>query len=275
MSTLIFAFDTSIPEMPVDDFVNNDRPDEGPSAPPSLLDQLMAISRASALEEMASGIAHEINQPLGAITTFAQAGERLLSRPDATIDSVREILHFISKEALSAAAGIQRIRHLFHRDNLDKASCAIQDLVHELTPALQLLARKADVNLTVSTDGEPPQITVDRLRIQQVIYSLVQNAIDASKSSRSGGVRSVRIGIDGDRYGATVNVTDSGGGVAEADKIHIFHPFFTTKPEGTGLGLASARAIVQAHEGSIGYENVAGGARFWIRLPAATESEHE
>src|SRR4051812_9463582 len=99
-------------EKPVDDDTNNYLES---SPAPALLDQLMAISRAAALEEMASGFAHELNQPLGAITTFAQAGERLLNRPDATLESAREILQLISKEAMSAAGGIQRIRRLFNR----------------------------------------------------------------------------------------------------------------------------------------------------------------
>jgi len=258
-----------VSEIPVDDLVTNDRP----LAQPSLLDQLMAISRASALEEMASGIAHELNQPLGAITTFAQAGERLLNRPDATVESAREIFQLISREAFAAAAGIQRMRRLFNRDNLNKAPCVIEDLIQELTPALQLLAGKAGVGLTVSTDRVPPRVSADRLRIQHVIYTLAQNAIDASASSRRAAAKRVHIGIDGDRYSAVISITDSGDGIADEHRLRIFHPFFTTKAEGTGLGLASAKAMVQAHEGTIAFDNVDGGARFSIRLPAETESD--
>lgn len=261
----------TINETPVDETVTDRCLDDQPA--PALLDQLMAISRASVLEEMASGIAHELNQPLGAITTFAQAGERLLNHPDATLESAREIFQLISKEALAAAGGIQRMRRLFHRDNLDKAPCAIADLLQELTPALQLLARKADVELAVGISGPAPLISVDRLRIQHVIYTLTQNAIDACRASHRAGPKRVHIGIDGDRYAAVVSVTDSGDGIAEQHRLRMFHPFFTTKAAGTGLGLASARAIVLAHEGTIVFENVASGARFTIRLPAETESQ--
>ena len=255
-------------ETSVDDSDTKTTMDSEPT--PALLDQLMAISRAAALEEMASGIAHELNQPLGAITTFAQAGERLLNHPDATLHSAREVFQLISKEALAAAAGIQRMRRLFHRDHLDKAPCAIADLVQELMPALQLLARKAHVELTFSTDSPAPQVSVDRLRVQHAIYTLTQNAIDACQVSRRPGPKRVHIGIDADRYHAMVSVTDSGDGIEEQHRLRIFHPFFTTKTDGTGLGLASARAIVQAHEGTIVFDNVAGGARFTIRLPAET-----
>lgn len=259
----------------VDDLTNKPtNPAEAPSsnepAPrPPLLDQLMAISRCSALEEMASGIAHELNQPLGAITTFAQAGERLLSREDATLESAREVFQFISKEALTAAEGIRRMRRLFQRDNIVRTPTSIAEVVRELTPALELLAGEADIKLVVHVEAPLPQIAVDRLRIQHVLYTLAQNALDATSAHRAG-ARTVSIEVHGDRYGVEIAVLDSGSGIAEADRAKIFHPFFTTKAAGTGLGLASARAIVEAHEGTIGFDNIdGGGARFWFRLPAA------
>jgi signal transduction histidine kinase len=237
---------------------------------PPLLDQLMAISRASALEEMASGIAHELNQPLGAITTFAQAGERLLARPDASLASAREVFQLISKEALGAAEGIRRMRRLFQRENFSRTRCAIEDVVHELTPAIELLATEADIKLIVQTSFDLPLVSIDRLRIQHVLYTLVQNALDATLQGPSHAPRLVRIEVGGDRYGVEIAVIDAGCGIRSEQRAQVFHPFFTTKPAGTGLGLASARAIVQAHEGTIGFDPIeAGGTRFWFRLPAA------
>ena len=243
------------------------------SARPPLLDQLVSISRASALEEMASGIAHELNQPLGAITTFAQAGERLLNRPDASIESAREVFQLISKEALAAAEGIRSMRRLFHREAVVKAPCAIDDVVHELTPVLELLAAEAGITLVVNIAAPLPLVEIDRLRIQHVLYTLAQNAFDASGDVADDRAKVVRIEASGDRYAAQIAVVDCGRGIAPEQQGQLFHPFFTTKPNGTGLGLASARAIVEAHEGTIGFDPIEGGTRFWFRLPAA-EAAH-
>lgn len=230
----------------------------------------MAISRCSALEEMASGIAHELNQPLGAITTFAQAGERMLSQPNASLDSAREVFQLISKEALAAAEGIRRMRRLFHRDNIVRTPASIEEVVQELSPALELLASEAGISLKVRILSTPPPVAIDRLRIQHVLYTLAQNAFDATIANKAGGRREVTIDLQGDRYGVEISVIDSGAGIPPEQRTQIFHPFFTTKPQGTGLGLASARAIVQAHEGTIGFDAAeGGGTRFWFRLPAA------
>ena len=255
---------TRVPEQQTDASL-----DDVASRPP-LFDQLMAISRASALEEMASGIAHELNQPLGAITTFAQAGERMLSRPDATLDSARQVFQFISKEALAAAEGIRRMRRLFQRESFSKATCGIDEVIRELTPALDLLASEAGIRLFVDIASELPAISIDRLRIQHVLYTLTQNALDASAANVVNEPMSVRIVANGDRYGVEISVSDNGSGIAPAQRAEVFHPFFTTKSNGTGLGLASARAIVEAHEGTIGFDSIdGGGTRFWFRLPAA------
>ena len=254
----------------VPDHHRNASLDDDASVRPPLLDQLMAISRASALEEMASGIAHELNQPLGAITTFAQAGERLLSRPDATLESARQVFQFISKEALAAAEGIRRMRRLFQRDSIAKTPCSVAEVINELTPALDLLASEVGIRLRVDMAADLPFVAIDRLRIQHVLYTLAQNAFDASSGKVADEPTSVRIVATGDRYGVEISVIDAGSGIAPEQRAEVFHPFFTTKSQGTGLGLASARAIVQAHEGTIGFESIdAGGTRFWFRLPAA------
>lgn len=225
----------------------------------------MAIARASALEEMASGIAHELNQPLGAITTFAQAAERMLNRPEPMVSGAIEVLQLISKEALGAGEGIRRMRQLFNRDSLTRTPCAMGDVLRELSPVLELLARRTGGSLTVKVDGSLPLVSIDRLRIQHVLFTLVQNAFEAGDARPI----AVRIAVSGDRYGVEVSVTDNGCGIPAEHREQIFRPFFTTKAQGTGLGLASTRAIVEFHEGSMGFDTPEHpGARFWFRLPA-------
>ena len=234
---------------------------------PQLLEQLLRMARLSALEEMASGIAHELNQPIGAITTFAQAGERMLDRPDPMVRQTVDVLRHISAEALNAGAGIRRIRGLFaHESRLE--TCSIVEVIAELMPVLELLAERNRTTLERHVVAELPPISIDRLRIQHVLFTLVQNALESP--AREDTSPRVRIEVTGDRYGVQVAVVDQGSGVPEHVRKNLFRPFFTTKGHGTGLGLASSRAIVEAHEGSIGFdETQAVGARFWFRLPAA------
>jgi len=231
----------------------------------SILNQLMEIARVSALAEMASGISHEINQPLGAIAAFAQAGERLLNRPDPLVDRATEVFRHISHEALNAGDGIRRIRRLFDQAESARIGCDMAELLAEMRPVLDMLASTHQGTLQVDAPSLPP-LSIDRLRIQHVLFALVQNAFEATGGC--GRRPSVTISVAGDRYGVDIRIDDNGSGVPVDIQDQLFRPFFTTKPRGTGLGLASCRAIVEAHEGTLGFERLAGcGSRFWIRLP--------
>jgi two-component system sensor kinase FixL len=216
------------------------------SAADDILNRLMELSRVATLAEMASGIAHELNQPLGAIATYSQAGNRLLDRPDPMVVRAMDVFRQINQEALSAGEGIRRIRRLFDHAEPQCSICRIPDLVVEIQSPL-------------------PEVNVDRLRIQLVLFSLVQNALDAS-SQNSGSL--VRIDVRADRYAVETSIMDSGAGISKERADKIFKPFYTTKAGGTGLGLASSRATVEAHDGTIGFENgTPAGTRFWFRLP--------
>ncbi len=220
----------------------------------------------SVLSEMASGIAHELNQPLGAIATFSQAGDRLLNRPEPLISPAIEVFRQINTEALNAGAGIRRIRSLFNQAEPERVLCQLSGVFDELRPLLEVMAHAAKVDLRVIVGLALPDVSIDRLRIKHVIFALVQNALDAS----AGGAAPPMVGIDvvTDRYAVEVSVTDSGPGIPDDMRDQIFRHFFTTKTNGTGLGLASCRAIVETHDGTIGFDRAAGGGcRFWFRLP--------
>lgn len=230
----------------------------------------MQIARTSALEEMASGFAHELNQPIGAIATFAQAAERMLSRPDPMMPAALDVLRHISNEALNAGQGIRRIRKLFNDTAVARTVCSMTDVVAELMPVLKLLASRAGVQLDVVIDDSLPSVSVDRLRIQHVLFTLVQNSLEVRRPENV--PARVRLEVGGDRYAVTTAVIDNGVGLTTEARAQLFRPFFTTKDQGTGLGLASSRAIVESHEGAIGCDDVeGGGVRFWFRLPAAIE----
>jgi two-component system sensor kinase FixL len=232
----------------------------------AILNRLMEIARISALSEMASGIAHELNQPLGAIATFSQAGERLLNRPESMVARALDVFRQINSEALAAGEGIRRIRSLFNQADLERTPSQIPVLLEELRPVLEVIAAGAQVQLQVEVESPSPHVLVDKLRIQHVIFALVQNALDACKTAER--AATVAIDVRSDRYAAELSVTDSGRGIPNEIREQIFRPFFTTKPQGTGLGLASCRAIVETHEGTIGFDRPSvGGCRFWVRLP--------
>jgi two-component system sensor kinase FixL len=240
------------------------------SGPDLILKQLMEIARASALAEMASGIAHELNQPLGAIATFSQAGQHMLNRPEPMVSRALDVFRQINLEALAAGEGIQRIRRLFGQELPNRTRCQLPDLIAELQPVLETLALPIRGGVCVDVPHPVPDLLIDRLRIQHVLCALAQNAVDASDQ---GADVSIRIDVSSDRYSVETGVTDSGQGVPADLQDQLFRPFFTTKPQGTGLGLASSRAIIESHDGSIGFANLpAGGSRFWFRLPVAETS---
>lgn len=236
-----------------------------------LLEQLMRMARSSALEEMASGIAHELNQPIGAIATFAQAAERMLARDPPMVTEALEVLHHIADEAFGAGQGIHRIRKLFNDRDAARETCSLGDVLCELLPVMTLLADRAGMRLDVRIQPDLPSVSIDRLRIQHVLFTLLQNALEVQH--RNDTARTITVALTGDRYQVRTDVEDHGIGLTDEQHKQIFRPFFTTKRHGTGLGLASSRAIVESHQGTIGVGNLdAGGTRFWFTLPAVADT---
>jgi signal transduction histidine kinase len=251
-----------------------------PSAPASqsldeqtarLLEQLLGIARSSALEEMVSGIAHELNQPIGAVATFAQAAERMLQRDPPMVKEALEVLRHITNEALGAGQGIHRIRKLFNDRQAAREVCSLADVLDELLPVMRLLADRAGIELIVNVDPNLPRVSIDRLRIQHVLFTLLQNALESP--TRTDGTPQVIVTVSADRYEVRTRIEDHGAGLSAEARSQLFRPFYTSKRNGTGLGLASSRAIIEAHQGSIGADNVKdGGACFWFTLPVAADS---
>jgi C4-dicarboxylate-specific signal transduction histidine kinase len=234
----------------------------------AFLSQLSAAVRSTVLSEMASGIAHELNQPLAAIATFSHAGERMLNRSDPMVERALDVFRQIGQEALGAGTRLQKIRTLFELDRSRHTRCQIADLIAQMQPILMTAAEQHGVTMKFDVAGACPDVRVDRLRIQSVLLALVQNAIEASASGP--GERLIRIDLVAERHAVETGIMDSGAGVPAEHAEQLFRPFFTTKAHGTGLGLAASRATVESHEGTMGFLNLsAGGTRFWFRLPIA------
>ena len=236
----------------------------------SLLEEVLEIARVSSLEEMASGFAHEVNQPLGAVTTFAQAAKRMLSRPEPMITEALDVLEQISEETLKAGEMIRDIRRLFHQDNPDRSSHTMADVVLELRPLFEPMAQRHGIQLEIGTAPGIPKVMVDKLRIQHVLLVLFRNAIEASQPIANHPC--IDIEVKADPYFVETSMSDQGIGIDPAAFKHIFMPFYTTKPLGTGLGLASSKAIIEKLGGTIGFESrPQGGTRFWFKVPISSD----
>jgi C4-dicarboxylate-specific signal transduction histidine kinase len=239
------------------------------SSSTAFLNRLLEIDRTSELAEMISGIAHELNQPLAAMATFSQAGARMLDRAEPLTGRSLDVFHDISQEALQAGARLQKLRRLFDAAPPQQTRCKMADLVAEVQPVLTSLAHGVCARLQIEVASDLPEVFVERLKIQRILLALVRNAADASSSLHAD--RIIRIDVLPERYFVETSITDGGAGVPAELKPQLFHPFFTTKPAGHGLGLSSSRSIVESHGGSMGFNNVpTGGVRFWFKLPVAT-----
>lgn len=233
--------------------------------------RMLHVSRLATIGEMAAGIAHELNQPLTAIANYAQACDRLLSRPDANLEDIRTAMREIAGQAVRAGDILHRLRSLARsqptrreRADLNAAIDAIHDLI-----LADGRVHRAWVQFELA-EGLPP-VSIDTVQIQHVVLNLVRNGLEAPAEAGSPAreltVRTA-LAADGD---VEIAVLDNGPGLSPQALERMFDPFFSTKAEGTGLGLAISNTVVRAHGGSLIYlPNVPGGACFCIRLPAQT-----
>jgi len=234
-----------------------------------LQDRLMHVSRLATVGEMASGIAHELNQPLAAIATYAHACDRLLALPDPEIEEVQAALKQIADQAVRAGDIIRRLRNLARSDETVRSPMDINTVIEELGELIQSDARAHGVQYRPELSSGLPQVTVDRAQIQQVVLNLVRNALEAlalAQLEASEVVVSTCLNREGE---VEIRICDNGPGVDGSIAHRMFDPFCSTKPTGTGLGLPISRTIVNTHGGTLDYEpNVPSGACFLVKLPA-------
>jgi C4-dicarboxylate-specific signal transduction histidine kinase len=234
-----------------------------------LRQELAHAGRVSLMGQLASALAHEINQPLGAILRNAETANLLMRQAAPDLDELRGIVEDIRKDDERAAAVIQRIRGLLKRHALETQQLDVGVLVGDVAALVRGDAATRGVRLNVSVPRGLPPVAGDRIHLQQVLLNLILNGMD-SLHATSADRRDIGVTARVEHAELVeVAVDDAGPGIPPTVLPQIFEPFFTTKPDGMGMGLAISRSIVEAHGGRLWAENKAGGGaafRFTLRV---------
>jgi PAS domain S-box-containing protein len=226
------------------------------------------LLRVASLGELSSAVAHELNQPLAAILSNAQAAEVLLSRDKYDLEEIRQILRDIVTDDWRAREVIHRLRLLLKKSEFQPEPLEANELIKEVLKLMKFDLTARGVRVVTEFTTGLPSIRGDRVQLQQVLINLIFNASDAMahppESARILTLRSSR--VEGSVI--QISVLDTGSGIPPGDEETIFEPYYTTKPQGLGLGLSLSRSIVLAHRGRLWAENQSfGGATFHFAIP--------
>lgn len=235
------------------------------------LRQLMRANRASTMGEFATALAHELNQPLGAMLRNAEAADMLLQQETPDLDELRAIVADIKRDDLRAGSVIDRLRTLLRHRSIELRSERLPEVVADVLRFAFADAAARGIRVASELPADMPAVRCDRIAVQQVLLNLVLNGLDAVGNASTGDPRVV-IRAHAARDGQVeLSVSDSGEGIAPEALASVFEPYFTTKEAGMGMGLVIARTLVEAHGGRLWAEGRcgAGGASFRFTLPLA------
>jgi two-component system sensor kinase FixL len=231
-------------------------------------EELGHLSRVAMIGEMAASIAHELNQPLAGIVTNAGAGQRFIDRGNVDLREIRELLADISADGHRAGEVIRGIRRMVKKEETQRQRIDVNDVVMSVARMISPDALLHSCQVNTSVKPNLPPVEADPVQIQQVLLNLLVNGFDAMRDTPAQN-RKILMATNWNGDGAIeVSVRDYGIGIPAELRGRLFDRFFTTKPEGLGMGLAIVRSIIEAHHGTIEAENeVDGGARFYFTLP--------
>lgn len=239
--------------------------------------ELHRIARITTLGELAASIAHEVSQPLAAAVTNGEAALRWLSQEPPAVAAVHASIERVVANARRASDVIDRLRALAKRSEPQRQPVRLSDVIQSTLPLLQREIENTGAGLELRFDENGPVVPGDFVQLQQIVINLAINGLQAMKATERPHrqltihTRSIE---DVDGPAAVLEVTDAGAGFDGADPSRLFDAFYTTKPDGLGMGLAICRSIVEAHQGQIHAEpGVDGGASFMIRFPMAARKE--
>ncbi len=243
-------------------------------------ERLQATARLATVGEMASLLSHELNQPLAAIASYANGSLNLLKDPSAvpqTLDDVHMALRRIAEQAERAGRVINSVHDFVRRRDQAREAVAPQALLDAIAPLVNLQARKLQVKVHTRIEPKLPQVMCDRTMVEQVLLNLARNGMQAMDlpecRDRVLVLQARRAASNADQGWVEFSVTDVGAGIADDVATQLFNPFFTTKPEGMGLGLSLCRTVVEQHGGHLEFEALQPkGTVFRFTLPTASKT---
>lgn len=241
-----------------------------------LQSELAHVDRVSTIGTLTSALAHEINQPLTAMRSYAQAGLRFLDADQPDYDNLRKALKGIVADNKRASSVINHLRSLVKKEKHSAEAFDVNSMIERVIFLInsEIVLRNAKVKLNLHQNA--PAFHGDSVQIQQVIINLLTNALDAIENQPVES-RHITLSTKAEKAGVViVSISDSGGGINPDKMEEIFNPFYTTKPQGLGLGLAMCRSIIEAHGGQLRCENNPdGGATFSFTLPTNSKSQNK
>lgn len=231
-------------------------------------EQMMHVSRLTTMGEMAAAMAHELNQPLAAIANYTAACQRLIGQGSKHRKDVEDALEAIGNQAHRAGEVIQRLRNFTRDQELSRSSLSISSILEEIRPLAQLDAKANNILMVEKVAEDLPPVVADRVQIQSVVLNLLRNGVDAMAGTPPD-QRQLELTVDQiSPESIRISIRDRGTGVSDKVRSNLFNPFFTTKKQGMGMGLAICRSIVVAHGGKLEcFNNEDGGATFWFTVP--------
>jgi len=234
--------------------------------------ELVHVSRLSTMGEMATGMAHELNQPLTAIVNYAQGSIRRLSAVHYKTNDIIQALNEVTSQAQRAGNIIRRLRRFVHKDEFQRNAIDLRKLIADAVSMASIEIEKHSIQINYQHALSMLVVKVDTIQIEQVVVNLIINAIDAmNNNAKDDRELNIKIFTNENNY-AHISVKDNGEGLStECDANKLFDTFFTTKKKGMGMGLAICRSIIEAHEGKIwATKNQDRGATFHFTLPLST-----
>ncbi|MCW8844331.1 MAG: PAS domain S-box protein [Gammaproteobacteria bacterium] len=249
----------------IQDFTDRVRSEEEAG---ELRERLTHVARLSTLGEMAAGIAHEINQPLTAISTYAQAGKRFLAQNHVDVADLSETFSLMDKQAQRAAEVIRGLRRLVRQKTTKREHLDCNQLVRDIVKLAETDIKNHNVKISLQLAPNLPKVAADSVQLQQVLLNLIRNALEAIRDSDNQGNIVIKTDTPSPEW-IKMTVQDNGPGIADEMLANVFSPFKTSKEAGMGLGLSISRSIANAHGGELTFENnpEGDGASFFFTLP--------
>ena len=229
-------------------------------------ERLQTAARLTTMGEMASSLAHELNQPLGAITSYLAGSVNLLEKGDASKEEIAAALAKASAQAQRAGQVIRRVHDFVRKQEPKRVPVPVETLLEDCRALVDLQARRDAIRVAFTVEPGLPPVFGDPVLLEQVILNLTRNGIDAMRDCPP---ERRRLEVGAARHGAWVRITvrDHGAGIDESLGEQVFSPFFTTKADGMGMGLSICRSIVEMHDGRLAYRRCDEGTEFHLQLP--------